>query len=110
MDSDSPASFDPATGVIGFSVRVAGKVVACRVTEDWLRDTYGAAALAAGAMSAYTARQAAINAAALRAWLATRGAEPVWLKRDHVWRQSASGRRSAETVPAAEPLPKMRSG
>lgn len=96
---ESTATFDPATGVIGFSVKVAGRVIACHVTEDWLRDTYGRAALDDGALAAYAKRHAAIDAMALRAWLASRGVEPVWLKREQIWRQglNASGeKRSAE--------------
>ena len=81
------ATFDPVTHAIGFSVKVAGREIACRVTEDWLRDTYGSAALEEGALKAYLKRRAAIDAAALRCWLATRGVEPVALKREHVWRQ-----------------------
>jgi len=87
---DSTVTFDPVTRVIGFSVKVAGRDVPCRVTEDWLRDTYGPAALQEGALKAFTRRRAAIDTLVLRHWLASRGAEPVWLKREHVWRQPAS--------------------
>ena len=34
----SNETFDPVTRVIGFSVKVAGREVPCKVTEDWLRD------------------------------------------------------------------------
>jgi hypothetical protein len=84
---DSATMFDASTGVIDFSVTVAGKAIPCRVTEGWLRQTYGAAALADGPLKAFTARRATVDAAALRTWLASQGAEPVWLKQDQVWRQ-----------------------
>lgn len=98
---NSTATLDAATGVVSFAVTVAGKVVPCRVSEDWLREAYGAEALADGALRAFNRRRPNIEAAALRAWLASRGAEPVWLKRDHVWRQPAGkpdGRRQSEKL------------
>ena len=82
----SPAfSFDPSTGVIAFSVSVAGKSIPCRVSTAWLRDTYGDEP----PLEVFTRRRANIEAAALRTWLASRGTEPVQLKREHVWRQGA---------------------
>lgn len=85
---DLKETYDPTTGVIGFSVKVAGRRVPCCVTEDWLRDAYGARAVdEEGAMEAFDRRRAAIDATALKAWLASRGVEPVWLKRENVWRQ-----------------------
>ena len=98
---NSNATLDAANGVVSFSVTVAGKVVTCRVTEDWLREAYGAETLGDGALRAFNRRRPNIEAAALRAWLASRGAEPVWLKRDHVWRQPAGG---AETRRQPEKL------
>lgn len=92
------ATFDPVTRVIGFSVKVAGREIACRVSEDWLRDTCGSEALEEGALKAYLKRRAAIDAAALRCWLATRGAEPVSLKREHVWRQQPAASGAARAV------------
>ena len=88
---NSNATLDPASGVVSFSVTVAGRIVQCRITEDWLREAYGAEALEGGALRAFNRRRPNIEAAALRAWLASRGVEPVWLKRDHVWRQPAGG-------------------
>ena len=88
---NSNATLNAASGVVSFSVMVAGKMVPCRVSEDWLREAYGAEALDGGALRAFNRRRPNIEAAALRAWLASRGVEPVWLKRDHVWRQPASG-------------------
>ena len=97
---DSSVTFDPTTRVIGFSVKVAGRLIPCFATEEWLRDTYGPGTIDEGAVNAYAQRQGAIDATALRAWLASRGAEPVWLKRDQIWRQGASaeggGKRAAE--------------
>jgi len=84
---NSATSFDASTGVIDFSVTVAGKTIACRVTEGWLRRTYGDAALDGGPLQAFTARRATVDAAAVKTWLASQGAEPVWLKQDQVWRQ-----------------------
>jgi hypothetical protein len=84
-------TFDSASRVLAFSVSVAGKMVDCRVTEDWLREAYGPEALDGGALRAFSRRRANLEAAALRAWLASRGAAPVWLKRDHDWRQQPSG-------------------
>ena len=84
---DSQESFDASTGVIAFSVKVAGRMVLCHVTPDWLRDNYGAHALDEGPMNAFVRQRPSIEASALRTWLASRGAEPVWLKREHVWRQ-----------------------
>ena len=82
------ATFDASTGVIDFSVTVAGKTIPCRVTEGWLREAYGQAALdEGGPMKAFTKRRATVDAAALRAWLSSQGAQPVWLKQDQVWRQ-----------------------
>ena len=82
------ATFDASTGVIDFSVTVAGKTIPCRVTEGWLREAYGQAALdEGGPMKAFTKRRATVDAAALRAWLSSQGAQPVWLKHDQVWRQ-----------------------
>ena len=98
---NSNATLDAATGVVSFTVTVAGKVVPCRVSDDWLREAYGTEALADGTLRAFNRRRPNIEAAALRAWLASRGAEPVWLKRDHVWRQPAGspdGRRQAEKL------------
>jgi len=98
MDSTSP-TLDPATGVISFMVGVAGKLIPCRVSADWLRDAYGAEAIGDGdTLGAFQRRRANVEAAALRACLASRGAEPVWLKRDHVWRQSA-GEKARESLP-----------
>ena len=90
----SKETFDPVTRVIGFSVSVAGRDVPCRVTEDWLKDAFGAAVLDEGLPHAFQQRRTAIEATALRSWLASRGVEPVWLKREHVWRQApgAEGR------------------
>lgn len=87
---NSATTFDASTGVIDFSVTVAGKAIPCRVTEGWLRQTYGPAALDDGALKAFTSRRSTVDAAALRTWLASQGAEPVWLKHDHVWRQPRS--------------------
>jgi hypothetical protein len=87
---DSSVTFDPTTRVIGFSVKVAGRSIPCFATEEWLRETYGQNAVGEGAVEAYDKRRAAIDATALRAWLASHGAEPVWLKRDQIWRQAAS--------------------
>ena len=98
---NSNPTFDAASGVLAFSVTVAGKVVDCRVTEDWLREAYGSEALDGGALRAFNRRRANLEAAALRAWLASRGAAPVWLKRDHVWRQpsgDAETRRQPEKM------------
>ena len=87
---DSSVTFDPTTRVIGFSVKVAGRSIPCFATEEWLRETYGQNAVDEGAVKAYAQRQSAIDATALRAWLASRGVQPVWLKRDQIWRQAAS--------------------
>ena len=87
---NSTATFDPATRVVGFSVKVAGRLIPCCATEDWLRDIYGSTALGDGALRCYGQRQAAIDATALRLWLGSRGVEPVWLKRDQIWRQAAA--------------------
>jgi hypothetical protein len=87
LPMNSATTFDASTGVIDFSVTVAGKAIPCRVTEGWLRQAYGAAALDDGPLEAFAARRATVDAAALRTWLASQGAEPVWLKHDHVWRQ-----------------------
>jgi hypothetical protein len=99
---NSNPTFDAASGVLAFSVTVAGKVVDCRVTEDWLREAYGPEALDGGALRAFSRRRANLEAAALHAWLASRGgAAPVWLKRDHVWRQpsgDAEARRQPEKL------------
>ena len=62
---NSATTFDASTGVIDFSVTVAGKAIPCRVTEGWLRKTYGPAALDDGALKAFTARRATVDAAAL---------------------------------------------
>ena len=98
MDS-TPPTLDPATGVISFTVAVAGKSIPCRMSADWLREAYGAEAIDEGdPLGAFQRRRANIEAAALRAWLASRGAEPVWLKRDHVWRQVA-GEKTREILP-----------
>ncbi|HUP06138.1 MAG TPA: DUF1488 family protein [Caldimonas sp.] len=98
MDSNLP-TFDPATGVISFTVGVAGKSIPCRMTADWLREAYGGdATVDADLLGAFQRRRANIEAAALRAWLASRGAEPVWLKRDHVWRQGV-GEKLRESQP-----------
>src|SRR5436305_1766312 len=84
MDSNSP-TLDPTTGVISFTVGVAGKAIPCRVSADWLRDAYGAEAIDDGdVLGAFQRRRANVEAAALRAWLASRGTEPVCLKLDHV--------------------------
>ena len=85
----SNETFDPVTRVIDFSVKVAGRDVPCRVTADWLTDAYGAGVVDEGLQHAFAKRRAVIEATALRSWLASRGVEPVWLKREHVWRQSA---------------------
>src|SRR3954462_4654958 len=87
---DSSVTFDPTTRVIGFSVKVAGRSIPCFATEEWLRETYGQSAIDEGAVKAYNKRRAAIDATALRAWLASRGVQPVWLKRDQIWRQPVS--------------------
>jgi len=68
---NSATTFDASTGVIDFSVTVAGKAIPCRVTEGWLRQAYGPAALDDGALKAFTARRATVDAAALRTWLAS---------------------------------------
>ena len=109
---NSATTFDASTGVIDFSVTVAGKAIPCRVTEGWLRQTYGPAALDDGALKAFTTRRATVDAAALRTWLASQGAEPVWLKHDQVWRQQPGGRPRrapvestlASAAPRAAPL------
>ena len=93
---NSATTFDASTGVIDFLVTVAGKAIPCRVTEGWLRQAYGAAALDDGPLKAFAARRATVDAAAVKTWLASQGAEPVWLKHDHVWRQP---QRSAATRP-----------
>ena len=85
---NSATSFDASTGVIDFSVTVAGKTIPCRVTEGWLRRAYGDAALDGGPLQAFTARRATVDAAAVKTWLASQGVEPVWLKNDQVWRQA----------------------
>jgi len=91
----SPAvSFDPSTGVIAFSVSVAGKAIPCRVSAAWLREAYGDDP----PLDTFNRRRANIEAAALRAWLASGGTEPVQLKREHVWRQ-----RAGEKVRAVQP-------
>ncbi|MEO7337595.1 MAG: DUF1488 family protein [Caldimonas sp.] len=100
---DSSATFDPTTGVIGFSIQVAGKPIDCKVTEGWLRKTYGAAALDGGTVQAFTRLRAVIDAAAMRSWLASRGAEPVWLKQDHIWRQP-SGATQAQVPEQPSPV------
>jgi hypothetical protein len=87
-------SFDAATGVIAFSVSVAGKAIACRVSAAWLHDAYGDEP----PLDIFNRRRANVEAAALRAWLASRGTEPVQLKREHVWRQGAG-----EKVRAGQP-------
>jgi hypothetical protein len=98
MEASSP-TFDPSTGVISFSVAVAGKHIPCQVSQAWLRDAYGAEAFAdADALGVFGRRRANVEAAALRAWLASRGIEPVCLKREHVWRQ-ASGEKARESQP-----------
>jgi len=98
MDSTTP-SLDPATGVVSFSVGVAGKTIRCRVSEGWLRDAYGADAFAEGdALEAFRRRRPNIEAAALKAWLSSRGVEPVCLKREQVWRQGA-GEKARESQP-----------
>ena len=97
MDSTLP-TLDPATRVISFTVRVAGKTIPCRMSADWLRDAYGPEAIEGDLLVAFQRRRANIEAAALRAWLASRGAEPVWLKRDHVWRQGTA-EKARETLP-----------
>jgi len=98
MESTSP-TFDPATGVVSFTVGVAGKSIPCRVSAAWMREAYGEEAIGQGdALEVFRHRRANIEAAALRAWLASRGAEPVWLKLDHVWRQG-SGERTRESLP-----------
>lgn len=94
----SNETFDPVTRVIGFSVKVAGREVPCKVTEDWLRDAYGAGVSDEGLPRAFATRRAAIEATALRSWLASRGVEPVWLKREHVWRQSPGAEGRARTL------------
>jgi len=95
MDSTFP-TFDPASGVVSFTLGVAGKRVPCRVNAAWLRDAYGADAFGeADALEVFQRRRANVEAAALRAWLASRGAEPVWLKRDQVWRQAPGERTRA---------------
>ena len=88
---DQTVTHDPVAQAIGFTVKVAGKQVPCKVTEEWLRDTYGEAALEKGTMAAFTQRRPAIEATALRQWLTSRGIEPVCLKRNHVWRQGGTG-------------------
>lgn len=94
----SAATFDASTGVIDFSVSVAGKTIPCRVTEGWLREAYGQAAVDdGGPLKAFAKRRATVDAAALRAWLSSQGAEPVWLKHDQVWRQR-SGEGARRTV------------
>lgn len=93
---NSATTFDASTGVIDFSVTVAGKAIPCRVTEGWLRQAYGPAALDDGPLNAFAARRATVDAAAVKTWLASQGAEPVWLKHDQVWRQP---QRSAATRP-----------
>jgi hypothetical protein len=94
---ESIETFDPVTRVIGFSVKVAGREVPCRITEDWLRDTYGADTDADRMPEAFSKHRAAIEATALRSWLASRGVEPVWLKRDHVWRQGTGAAGQSRT-------------
>ena len=87
-------SFDADTGVIDFFVSVAGKAIPCRVSAAWLHDAYGDEP----PLEIFNRRRANIEAAALRAWLASRGTEPVQLKREHVWRQGAG-----EKVRAGQP-------
>jgi hypothetical protein len=95
----SPPTFDPSTGVVSFQVAVAGKHIPCQVSEAWLREAYGADAFAAtDALGVFCRRRANVEAAALRAWLASRGVEPVCLKRGHVWRQ-ASAEKAHESQP-----------
>jgi hypothetical protein len=96
LPMNSATTFDASTGVIDFSVIVAGKAIPCRVTEGWLRQAYGPAALDDGPLNAFAARRATVDAAAVKTWLASQGAEPVWLKHDQVWRQP---QRSAATRP-----------
>ena len=86
----SSETYDPAAGVISFTVKVAGRVVPCHVSTDWLRDSYGVDVLEPGPLLAFQQRRAAIEATALKTWLASQGAEPVRLKRAHVWRQRAA--------------------
>ena len=86
---DSSVTFDPTTRVIGFSVKVAGRSIPCFATEEWLRQTYGQNAVDEGAVKAYNKRRATIDAIALKAWLASHGVQPVWLKCDQIWRQPA---------------------
>ena len=95
MDS-SPATYDPSSGVIAFAVNVAGKAIPCRVSTSWLRDAYGDDALAGEPLEVFGRRRANIEAAALRAWLASRGAEPVQLRRGQVWRQGAGEKARVE--------------
>lgn len=92
--SNAPVSFEPSTGVIAFSVTVAGKAIPCRVSAAWLRDAYGDEP----PLEVFNRRRANIEAAALRAWLASGGTEPVQLKRDHVWRH-----RTGEKVHVGQP-------
>lgn len=89
---DSTVTHDPVAEAIGFTIRIAGKQVPCRVTAEWLHDTYGGAALDEGTMAAFTQRRPTIEATALRQWLASRGIEPVCLKRHQVWRQGGAER------------------
>lgn len=59
---------------------------------------YGPGALEQGALEAFRHQRTAIEALALRQWLASRGVEPVALKRKHVWRQASAA--DARTVPS----------
>jgi hypothetical protein len=98
MEASAP-TFAPSTGVVSFFVAVAGKHIPCQVSEAWLRDAYGAEAFAdADALGVFHHRRANVEAAALHAWLASRGVEPVCLKREHVWRQP-SGETARESQP-----------
>lgn len=97
---DSTVTYDPIAQSIGFKVKVAGKEVPCLVTQEWLLDAYGPVALEQGAFETFKQKRAAIEALALRQWLASRGVEPVALKRKHVWRQAQpSEARSAPLRP-----------
>ncbi len=98
---NSATTFDTSTGVIDFSITVAGKAIPCRVTEGWLRQAYGPAALDDGALAGVHRPPRDGRCGRGEAWLASQGAEPVWLKNDQVWRQPGSARRAPGRIDLA---------
>jgi hypothetical protein len=104
--------FDVPSASICFVVDIAGRPVACHVTEGWMYDQFGPLRLRWGLLDAYRRNARSIDAAAAKCWRESGGDEPVWLVRggsDEAKRSPlGSGHRSrAEVVSTSGSLPSL---